>query len=114
MIDGAKKDGQFKNFYVHIGQQADSDIKLLPVGHGIKDDNLLDVSQVCAQDCLMAHRVPPALLGVVPNNVGGFGDVEKAAMVFYQNYIKRIQSVILQINQHTPSPVIQFNPYTLK
>lgn len=28
---------------------------------------------------MAAHRVPPQMMGIMPSNVGGFGDVEKAA-----------------------------------
>ncbi|NUV17105.1 hypothetical protein MS6207_01281 [Escherichia coli] len=31
---------------------------------------------------LAAHRVPPQLMGIIPTNTGGFGDVEKAAARF--------------------------------
>ncbi|VEA33742.1 probable capsid portal protein [Salmonella enterica subsp. enterica] len=27
---------------------------------------------------MAAHRVPPQMMGIMPSNVGGFGDVEKS------------------------------------
>ncbi len=34
---------------------------------------------------MAAHRVPLQMMGIMPNNVGGFGDVEKASSVFERN-----------------------------
>ncbi len=40
---------------------------------------------------MAAHRVPPQMMGIVPSNVGGFGDVEKAANVFVRNELLPLQ-----------------------
>lgn len=34
---------------------------------------------------LAVHRVPPQLMGIMPNNIGEFVDVEKASQVFVRN-----------------------------
>ena len=64
-------------------------------------------------DQLAGHRIPPQLLGVVPNNAGGFGDIEKAAKVFYANEIRYLQNMISDINLVLGIDVIRFDPYEL-
>lgn len=45
-----------------------------------------------------AHRVPPQMMEIIPQNTGGFGYVEKSAKVFFRNKLALLQSKILQIN----------------
>src|SRR5690606_14858911 len=59
-------------------------------------------------DVLAAHRVPPQLLGVIPANAGGFGDVEKADAVFYRNEIQPLQQRFLAINDWLGQEVVRF------
>ena len=46
-------------------------------------DDFLNIKNASRDDVLAAHRVPSQLMGIVPNNTGGFGDVEKATRVFF-------------------------------
>lgn len=47
---------------------------------------------------MAAHRVPPQMMGIMPNNVGGFGDVEKASKVFVINELIPLQKRFREIN----------------
>ena len=76
-------------------------------------DEFFNIKNVTRDDVLAAHRVPPQLMGIVPNNTGGFGDVEKAATVFYRNEILPLQTRLKEINTLLKTEVIRFNPYTL-
>ena len=62
---------------------------------------------------LASHRVPPQLMGIIPNNTGGFGDVEKATKVFFVNEIIPLQERLKEINQRLGVEVIKFTPYKL-
>ena len=62
---------------------------------------------------LAAHRVPPQLLGIVPNNTGGFGSIGAAAQVFFANEIEPIQQRMLALNDWIGQEVIRFRPYSL-
>ncbi|KEH10024.1 hypothetical protein GY15_30880 [Delftia sp. 670] len=65
-------------------------------------------------DQLAAHRVPPQLMGVVPANAGGFGDVVNAARVFARNEILPLQTRFAQaINEWMGDVVCSFDPYLL-
>ncbi|MBH0743422.1 Presumed portal vertex protein, partial [Salmonella enterica] len=60
-----------------------------------------------------AHRVPPQMMGIMPNNVGGFGDVEKASKVFVRNELLPLQKKIIEINNWIDNEVIKFEFYDL-
>lgn len=47
---------------------------------------------------MAAHHVPPQMMGDMPNNVGGFGDVEKFSKGFVRNELYRLQKKIKELN----------------
>jgi capsid portal protein len=61
-------------------------------------DDFASIKNTSRDDILAAHRVPPQLLGMIPTNAGGFGDVEKAKQVFMENEIAPIQAKMLGLN----------------
>lgn len=62
---------------------------------------------------MAAHRVPPQMMGIMPNNVGGFGDVEKAANVFVRNELLPLQKRMKEVNEWLEDKIIQFKKYNL-
>ncbi len=62
---------------------------------------------------MAAHRVPPQMMGIMPSNVGGFGDVEKAAKVFVRNELIPLQKRLVEINTWLNEKIIEFNEYSL-
>ena len=76
-------------------------------------DDFLSIKNVSRDDQLATHRVPPQLMGVMPNSTGGFGDVTKAAQVFDINEIDSIKASLLALNDWAGEEVIRFNPYKL-
>ncbi|MDZ4263933.1 MAG: capsid portal protein, partial [Pseudomonadota bacterium] len=65
-------------------------------------------------DQLAGHRVPPQLMGIIPDNTGGFGDVEKAAKVFVANELEPLQARMMEFNELVGEEVIAFNEYSLE
>lgn len=63
---------------------------------------------------MAAHRVPPQMMGIMPNNVGGFGDVEKASRVFVRNELMPLQKRIAEINEWLDEEVVKFEYYGLE
>ena len=57
---------------------------------------------------MAAHRVPPQMMGIRPNNVGGFGDVEKAANVFVRNELIPLQKRMEEVNKWIGQDIIKF------
>jgi hypothetical protein len=49
-------------------------------------------------DCRAILVFLNSLLGMIPTNAGGFGDVEKAKQVFVENEVMPIQAKLLGLN----------------
>ncbi|EEZ5378041.1 Presumed portal vertex protein, partial [Escherichia coli] len=76
-------------------------------------DEFLNIKNVSRDDMMAAHRVPPQMMGIMPNNVGGFGDVEKASKVFVRNELNSLQQRIREVNNWLNDKVIKFQAYSL-
>ena len=68
----------------------------------------MNIKEVTRDDVLAAHRVPPQLLGVVPKNTGGFGNVVSAGRTFYELEILPIQRRMLEVNDWLGLEAVQF------
>lgn len=77
-------------------------------------EELLNIKSVSRDDMTAAHRVPPLMMGILPNNVGGFGDVEKAANVFVRNELIPLQKRRAELNSWIGEQVISFDHYKLE
>lgn len=53
------------------------------------------------------------MMGIMPSNVGGFGDVEKAANVFVRNELIPLQKRIEELNNWLDSDIISFSEYEI-
>ncbi|MBB5369332.1 capsid portal protein [Janthinobacterium sp. K2Li3] len=76
-------------------------------------NEFFNIKSVTRDDQLAAHRVPPQLMGILPNNAGGFGAVEPAAHVFARNELVPLQTQFLAINEWAGVEVVKFAPYEL-
>ncbi|MNJ68123.1 hypothetical protein D3C77_643430 [compost metagenome] len=56
-------------------------------------------------------RIPPQLMGVVPQNAGGFGSIRDAAEVWAINELEPEQARLLQINDWAGEEVVRFRRY---
>ncbi len=107
----SKGPGNFRNLFLHApGGQKDG-VQLIPVGEMGAKDEFLGVKNTTRDDILAAHRVPPQLLGIVPVNAGGFGDVEKATAVFVRNEIDPLKAAFLAINDWIGEEAVRFADY---
>jgi PBSX family phage portal protein len=104
----SKGRGNFKNLFVHAPQGKKDGIQLIPISEVAAKDEFLNIKEVTRDDVLAAHRVPPQLLGVVPKNTGGFGNVIDAARTFYELEIVPIQTRMLELNDWLGLPAISF------
>lgn len=110
-VESAKGVGNFKNLFLHSPSGDKDGVKVIPISEVAAKDEFLGIKNTTRDDVLAAHRVPPQLLGMVPANAGGFGDVEKATAVFVENEIVPLQGVFLQINDWIGSEAVAFDPY---
>lgn len=107
-MKGAKGPGNFRNLYLHIPKGKPEGVKVLPIAEVGAKDEFLNIKETTSQDLLAAHRIPPQLIGIVPKNAGGFGNVKDAAAVFYELEIVPIQRRMLELNDWLGIEAIKF------
>lgn len=106
----AKGVGNFRNLYLHIPGGKKDGVQIMPVSEVAAKDNFLEIKEATRDDVLAAHRVPPQLLGVVPKNTGGFGNVIDAAKTFYGLEIVPIMRRMEEVNDWLGLQAITFKP----
>ncbi len=104
----SKGPGNFRNLFMHAPNGKKDGLQLIPISEVAAKDEFLGIKNVTRDDVLAAHRVPPQLLGVIPSNTGGFGDVTKAAEVFYEHEILPLQAKLMEVNEWVGEEVIRF------
>lgn len=106
----SKGPGNFRNLYLHIPKGKKDGVQVIPIAEVGAKDEFLNIKEVSRDDVLAAHRVPPQLLGVVPKNTGGFGNVIDAARTFYELEIVPIQQRMIEVNDWLGLEAIAFTP----
>jgi len=104
----SKGPGNFRNLFVHAPGGKEGSIKLIPIAEVGAKDEFLGIKNTTRDDVLAAHRVPPQLLGVVPANAGGFGDITKAKEAFEELEIEPLQAVFLEVNDALGVEAVRF------
>lgn len=62
---------------------------------------------------LAAHRVALQMMGIIPNNTGGLGNVEKASREFVRNKLVPLQKHFQFLNAWLDEDVISFDGSTI-
>lgn len=109
----SKGPGNFRNLFMYSPNGKKDGIQIIPLSEVAAKDEFLNIKNVSRDDMLAAHRVPPQLMGIIPTNTGGFGDVEKASHVFVRNELMSLQKRMQELNDWLGEEVIRFEPYTL-
>jgi PBSX family phage portal protein len=109
----AKGPGNFRNLFMYAPNGKKDGIQIIPIAEVQAKDEFFNIKNVSRDDVLAAHRVPPQLLGIVPTNTAGFGDVEKAAAVFSRNELEPLQERLKELNDWLGQEVIRFRPYSV-
>ena len=112
-LANSKGAGNFKNLLVYTPGGKEKGLNVIPLAEVAAKDEFYNIKIASRDDQLAGHRIPPQLMGVVPQNSGGFGDIEKAARVFYYNEIVYYQNLLKQINDQLGIEVIRFKEYDL-
>ena len=105
--------GNFKNLFFYAPNGKADGIKIVPLSEVATKDDFFNIKKVSAEDLMSAHRVPPQMMGMMPNNTGGFGDVVKAAEVFVRNELTPLQERLKAINLWLNDDVVSFKVYNL-
>ena len=109
----SKGPGNFRNLFMYSPNGKKDGIQIIPLSEVAAKDEFLSIKNVSRDDMLAAHRVPPQMMGIIPQNVGGFGDVGKASVVFVRNELTPLQKRMTELNDWLGEEVIRFTPYTL-
>jgi len=104
----AKGPGNFRNLLLHIPKGKKDGVQILPISEIAAKDEFMHIKEVTRDDMLSAHRVPPQLLGIVPKNGTGFGNVIDAARAFYHLEIVPLQSHMAELNEFMGEEVVAF------
>ncbi|WP_277621918.1 phage portal protein [Chimaeribacter arupi] len=113
-MSGTKGLGNFRNLFMYAPNGKPDGIKILPLSEVATKDDFFNIKKASRDDLLSAHRVPPQMMGIIPDNSGGFGDAVKASQVFVRNELSPLQERMKEMNAWLGREVITFRPYNLE
>lgn len=113
-MKSAKGPGNFRNLFMYSPNGKKDGLQIIPLSEVAAKDEFLNIKNVSRDDMMAAHRVPPQMMGIIPQNTGGFGDIEKASKVFVRNELTPLQERIKEINEWVEDDIIKFNTYSLE
>ncbi len=105
--------GNFRNLFMYAPNGKPDGIKILPLSEVATKDDFFNIKKASQNDLLCAHRVPPQMMGIIPENSGGFGDSVKASLVFVRNELTPLQERFKELNAWFGKEVIRFKAYQL-
>lgn len=106
--------GNFKNLFLHTPGGKKDGVQLIPISEVAAKDEFMNIKNTTRDDILAVHRVPPQLLGVVPQHNGGFGDANTAMNVFWWSEIQPLQQIFAEVNDWLGEEVVAFKPYDVR
>ncbi|QEM80229.1 phage portal protein [Halomonas binhaiensis] len=105
--------GNFRNLFFYSPGGKKDGVQIIPISEVAAKDDFWNIKNITRDDQLAGHRIPPQLMGIIPSNTGGFGDVEKAARVFVANELEPLQAALQEVNELVGEEIIRFQPYSL-
>lgn len=112
-LKSAKGPGNFRNLFLYSPGGKKDGVQVIPVSEVAAKDEFSNIKNITRDDMLAGLRIPPQLMGVVPQNAGGFGSVKDAALVYAANELEPIQARMLAVNEWVGEEVIRFRAYEL-
>ncbi len=110
-LSQAKGVGNFKNMLIYMPKGGKDGVKVIPIADVTAKDEFSNVKNISRDDMLAAHRTPPQLIGVIPQNSGGFGKVSDTRDSYYETEIVPIARRMLRVNDWAGMPVLSFADY---
>ncbi len=110
-LKNAKGPGNFRNLFLYSPNGKKDGVQVIPVSEVAARDEFANIKNVSRDDVLAAHRIPPQLMGIVPQHAGGFGSVTDAAATFHRNEIEPLQQRLATLNDWMGEAVVRFEPY---
>jgi PBSX family phage portal protein len=112
-MKGARGPGNFRNLFMYSPNGKKDGIQIIPLSEVAAKDEFWNIKNVTRDDQLHAHRVPPQLMCIVPENAGGFGNVKEASEVFVRNELIPLQRRMQELNDWMEDEVVAFEEYNL-
>lgn len=112
-MKNSKGPGNFRNLFMYAPGGKKDGIQLLPISEVAAKDDFAAIKNISRDDLLAALRIPPQLLGIVPQNAGGFGSLREASEVWALNELEPMQARLAQLNDWVGEEVITFRPFEL-
>eukprot|EP01133_Synstelium_polycarpum_P009652 gene9652-11279_t len=112
-LKNSKGPGNFRNLFVYAPAGKKDGIQLIPVSEVAAKDEFSSIKNISRDDLLAALRIPPQLMGIVPQNAGGFGSLREAAEVWAVNELEPLQARLAQVNEWLGEEVVRFKEFEL-
>lgn len=112
-MKNSKGPGNFRNLFMYAPNGKKDGLQLIPISEVAAKDDFGAIKNISRDDQLAMLRIPPQLMGVVPQNAGGFGSIRDAAQVWAVNELEPEQARLLQINDWLGEEVVRFRPYEM-
>lgn len=112
-LKDSKGPGNFRNLFVYSPNGKKDGLQIIPVSEVTAKDEFNSIKNQTRDDVLASLRIPPQLMGIVPQNAGGFGSIREAAQIYAANELEPIQTRMTQVNEWVGEEVIRFKPYEL-
>jgi PBSX family phage portal protein len=104
----SKGPGNFRNLFVYSPTGKKDGIQLIPVSEVAAKDEFNSIKNQTRDDVLASLRIPPQLMGIVPQNAAGFGSIREATEIWMMNELEPIQTRMMQVNDWIDTSVISF------
>lgn len=112
-MKSSKGPGNFRNLFMYAPGGKKDGIQLIPISEVAAKDDFGSIKNISRDDLLAALRIYPQLMGIVPQNSGGFGSMREAALVWGLNELEPLQARMLQVNEWLGEEVIRFQTFEL-
>ncbi|MBV2205213.1 MAG: phage portal protein, partial [Pseudomonas sp.] len=112
-MKNSKGPGNFRNLFMYAPNGKKDGLQLIPISEVAAKDDFGAIKNISRDDQLAMLRIPPQLMGVVPQNAGGFGSICDASEVWAVNELEPEQARLLQINDWLGEEVVRFRPYEM-
>ncbi|MCX9039670.1 phage portal protein [Citrobacter portucalensis] len=104
-IAAGKGVGNFKSMMINIPNGKEKGVQLLPVSDMTAKDEFVNIKNISMQDILNAHRFPPGLAGMMPNNNSSFPDITKTRDAYQRDEVTPVQKLIRDaVNNNSDIP----------
>lgn len=107
-LKSAKGPGNFRNLFMYSPGGKKDGIQVIPVSEVTAKDEFNNIKNITRDDILAALRIPPQLMGIVPQNAGGFGSIKDATASWTENELHPVQERLKVINQIFGEEVVRF------